>query len=69
MTQKILFKSLKIEKLETLLRRIVHTHPTRAKVERWLGRSNAGEWGERSLDYYISFLPDKEYLIFNGIRL
>ncbi|WP_408011628.1 nuclease-related domain-containing protein [Pseudalkalibacillus sp. A8] len=31
--------------------------------------STAGERGERSLDYYLSFINEKEYTFFNGIRL
>ncbi|WP_261132590.1 nuclease-related domain-containing protein [Bacillus sp. Marseille-Q3570] len=69
MTQKITFHSPKIEKLEAILRRCPPYHPKRAKAEILLSKSKAGEKGERSLDYPLSFLDEKGYTIFNGTRL
>ncbi|WP_458026122.1 nuclease-related domain-containing protein [Pseudalkalibacillus sp. Hm43] len=38
-------------------------------MESWWDSSKSGEWGERSLDYYLSFLNESSYLIFDGTRL
>ncbi|MCF6138640.1 nuclease-related domain-containing protein [Pseudalkalibacillus berkeleyi] len=51
------------------MRRITPDHPARPIAEGWLETSRSGEWGERSLDYYLSFLGDNKYLIFDGTRL
>lgn len=69
MAQKIEFKSFTIEKLEAVLRRIGPDHPARAKAESMLRASKSGDWGERSLDYYTSFLNKEEHLICQGLRL
>ncbi|MGP4078718.1 nuclease-related domain-containing protein [Pseudalkalibacillus sp. R45] len=69
MTQKIHFINQKHEKLEAMERRTPFTHPARLKVESWVDISRSGEWGERRLDYYISFFHKNNYLIFEGLRL
>ncbi|WP_370529735.1 nuclease-related domain-containing protein [Alkalihalobacillus sp. AL-G] len=44
-------------------------HPKTALIERRHARSLAGYRGERSLEYYFSFLPEKGSYIFHGLRL
>lgn len=60
---------LKIEKLEALLRRLPVGHAKRNRVEDELSKSLAGFKGEQSLDYFLSFLPEKETQIFHDLRL
>lgn len=60
---------LKIRKLEALLRRLPQAHPKRKVIEEDLAKSAAGYKGEQSLDYYLSFLPESEYFIFQDLRL
>ncbi len=67
--QKIQFKSYTREKLEALLRRIELDHPARMEIERSLRSIKSGDWGERSLDYYTSFLNMEDYVICQGLRL
>ncbi|MGM7700913.1 nuclease-related domain-containing protein [Pseudalkalibacillus sp. Hm43] len=69
MKQKIQFKSYTREKLEALLRRIELNHPARMEIESYLRSIKSGDWGERSLDYYTSFLNMKDYVICQGLRL
>ncbi|WP_261130310.1 nuclease-related domain-containing protein [Bacillus sp. Marseille-Q3570] len=69
MTQKIHFINQKHEKLEAMERRTPFTHPARLKVESSVDISRSGEWGERRLDFYISFLHKNNYLIIEGLRL
>jgi hypothetical protein len=52
-----------------LLRRIPPYHAKRQPIEDLFHREDAGYWGEKALDYYLSFLPDDEYYIFQHIRL
>ncbi|MEB1806924.1 MAG: NERD domain-containing protein, partial [Bacillaceae bacterium] len=58
----------KILKLQALLRRLPRQHPKRRLVEEELAKSLAGYYGEKSIDYYLSFLP-QEYLILHDLRL
>ncbi|MGC4376754.1 nuclease-related domain-containing protein [Fictibacillus sp. Mic-4] len=60
---------LKIRKLEALLRRLPPNHSKRIEVEQELARRLSGYKGEQSLDYFLSFLPEQEYLILHDIRL
>lgn len=59
----------KMLKLEALLNRLPTNHCRRTKVEQDLARINAGYRGEGSLDYYLSFLDEKEYFILHNVRL
>ncbi|MRG87393.1 nuclease-related domain-containing protein [Salinibacillus xinjiangensis] len=61
--------SMRIKKLQALLRRLPDNHPKRPAIEEELGKCVAGQKGEKSLDYYLSFLPEKEFLILHGLRL
>ncbi|MCF6138644.1 nuclease-related domain-containing protein [Pseudalkalibacillus berkeleyi] len=62
-------KPQEIENLEALLRRIPPNHPSWTKVVNRYAKKNAGFQGEKSLEYYFSFLDPKEYLIIHNIRL
>jgi hypothetical protein len=61
--------SLRIQQLEALLRRLPMHFPKRPEIEGELARYKAGFRGEQTLDYYLSYLPEKEYFIFHDIRL
>jgi hypothetical protein len=52
-----------------LLSRLPLNYSKRQLIEEFFRREDAGYWGEKALDYYLSFLPDNEYLIFQHIRL
>ncbi len=69
MNKKIQFTSLKIEKLEAILRRLNQNHPLRAIAESWFDTSKAGERGERSLDFHMDFLVNEKHLLFEGTRI
>ncbi|MGR3765706.1 NERD domain-containing protein [Rossellomorea sp. NS-SX7] len=60
---------IKIFKLYALLRRIIRNHPLRHEIEAELRKLEAGYKGELSLNYHLSFLPDKEYVILFNLRL
>lgn len=62
-------KSNLILTLESLLRRIPADHPKRLDLENYLSRLLAGFQGEKSLEYYFKFLPEKDYYIFHHLRL
>ncbi|WP_052343803.1 hypothetical protein [Bacillus massiliigorillae] len=47
-------------KYEALLRRLPDKHPKKKIIENELGKIIAGYRGEKSLDYYLSFLPSDE---------
>jgi hypothetical protein len=58
-----------IKVLEALLRRLPPNHPIRPDIEAELNNYQAGYKGEQSIDYYLSFLPEKDYFILHGLRL
>jgi len=60
---------IKLRKLEILLRRLTPLHPKMAIINEEYHKVRAGYLGEKSLDYYLSFLPDKQYYIFHYLRL
>ncbi|MGC4376588.1 nuclease-related domain-containing protein [Fictibacillus sp. Mic-4] len=62
-------KSLKIQKLEALLRRLPTSYPKRKSIEDELARRSAGLYGENSLDFHLSFLSDERYHILHDVRL
>ncbi len=62
-------KSLTIRKTEALRRRILTKHPIYDAVEENYRLLTSGYNGEKSLDYYLKFFPDKNYNIINGLRL
>ncbi len=58
-----------IKLLEALLRRIPQNHSKRSEIEVELSKYRAGFKGEQSLDYYLDFLPEQDFLILHGLRL
>ncbi|WP_277679457.1 nuclease-related domain-containing protein [Gracilibacillus dipsosauri] len=55
--------------LEVIHSRLPGTHNHYAMIERDYINRLSGFKGEQSLDYYFSFLPEKDFLIFHSIRL
>jgi Nuclease-related domain len=60
---------IKIEKLQVLLLRILATHPKTNFIKENLSKSLAGYNGEKSIDYYLSLLPEKSFYILHDLRL
>ncbi|MED3574727.1 nuclease-related domain-containing protein [Cytobacillus praedii] len=60
---------IRIQKNEALLRRLPKDHIKRQEIEEDLRKRWAGYRGEQSVDYYLGKLPEKDFLIFHGIRL
>jgi uncharacterized Zn finger protein (UPF0148 family) len=52
-----------------LLSRLPYNYTKHQIIEEFYRREDAGYWGEKALDYYLSFLPEDEYFIFQHIRL
>jgi hypothetical protein len=67
---KELVMPVKIPMLEALVRRLPKNHVKRATIEDDLARRVAGYRGEQSLEYYLkNFIPEKDYMIFRGLRI
>ncbi|WP_053360547.1 nuclease-related domain-containing protein [Bacillus sp. FJAT-27251] len=62
-------KPLKIRVNEAILRRVPPRHPQIQKVTTDLAKWKAGLRGEEEADYYLSLLPEKEFSIFQDVRL
>lgn len=60
---------LKLQKVEALARRLPVSHPKRALIEQELYNRRSGYRGEQSINYYLTFLPEKEYYILHSLRL
>ncbi|MEW9671471.1 nuclease-related domain-containing protein [Ammoniphilus sp. 3BR4] len=60
---------LRIKLEEALLRRLPLHHKKREEILVSLRKLRAGYRGEQELDYHLQFLPEKEYLIFQDLRL
>lgn len=60
---------IRIQKNEALLRRIPENHWKKAEIASDLAKRWAGFRGEQALDFPLSKLPEKDYMIFHGIRL
>ncbi|MBM6617488.1 nuclease-related domain-containing protein [Bacillus suaedaesalsae] len=58
-----------LEKLQALERRLSPNHPRYQTVVESYSRSIAGYKGEKSLDYYLSFLSKDNYTVLHNIRL
>lgn len=58
-----------IRKLQALSRRLVKTHPSYQKIADQVSRHMAGYHGEKSLDFYLDYLPEDQYKIMTGLRL
>jgi Nuclease-related domain len=54
---------------EALLRRLPKNHPKRPEIEEDVLKRRAGYKGEQIVDFYLSLLPEKDYIIFNDLRL
>ncbi|MDN3018020.1 nuclease-related domain-containing protein [Paenibacillus sp. BSR1-1] len=59
----------RIQKFEALEPRISPNHPIRPTLLKEYKNWLAGYKGEKSLEFHLSMLPDKKYLIFHNIRL
>ncbi|PLS17749.1 nuclease [Bacillus sp. M6-12] len=57
------------KKLEALLRRTPQTHPKFPFIKEALAKSIAGNKGEHSIDYPLTFLPEEKFIIFHDLRL
>lgn len=62
-------KSVYLIKLEKIIARMTEENPKYPLVFKEFMNHQAGYRGEQAVDYYLTFLPKKEYFIFNGIRL
>ncbi|UOQ91616.1 NERD domain-containing protein [Halobacillus shinanisalinarum] len=60
---------LRLKKLEALLRRLPPHHPKIPHIRDAIARTRAGYQGERSLDFHLSFIPHKDYLVIHDLRL
>jgi Nuclease-related domain len=60
---------IKIQQNEALLRNLNRNHLKIPLIEQDLKKRRAGYNGEKSVDYHLSFLDDKKYMIFNDLRL
>lgn len=61
--------TIRIKKLQALDRRLAPYHIVHPDVSSELSNRMAGYRGEKSLEFYLSILPDKKYYIFHGLRL
>ncbi|MFD1706875.1 nuclease-related domain-containing protein [Siminovitchia sediminis] len=59
----------KVLKLEALIRRLPRHHLKLADLKSELANRRSGIRGEKSIDYHLTFLPDKEYYILHDLRL
>ncbi|XXM72132.1 nuclease-related domain-containing protein [Lysinibacillus sphaericus] len=59
----------KVLKLQALLERLSPTYPKIPLLKENLSKSLAGYNGEKSIDYYLGFLSEKEYYILHDVRL
>jgi hypothetical protein len=62
-------KPLRIQMNEALLRRLPSRDPIRKEIEEDLAKRRAGHRGEQSIEYHLSFLPEKDIFIFHDLRL
>ncbi|MDZ5472213.1 nuclease-related domain-containing protein [Bacillus sp. 31A1R] len=66
---KELYVPIKLQTLEATLRRFHQNVHKRPNIETDFAKSWAGYHGERSLKYYLNFLPERDYIIFFDLRL
>ncbi|UII56440.1 NERD domain-containing protein [Cytobacillus spongiae] len=59
----------RILQLQALLRRLPASHSKRAEIEANLAKQLAGFKGEKSIDYYLTYLPSHSYTILHDLRL
>lgn len=60
---------MKILIYEAVVRRIPINHPRKTEFQKKLMKLKAGYKGEIDLDYYLSQLPDKDYILIQSLRL
>lgn len=54
---------------EAAVRRVPKNHPKYPMLEKEYGKLSYGHKGEEAMEYFLTFLPDDEYLILNSLRL
>lgn len=69
MGQKSRVVPIEIKRLEALNNRVKKQHPKKPEIYSSFRRRMAGFNGEQSIDYYLSFLTKKDFIILHGIRL
>ncbi len=69
MIQKERTKPRKLYFFEALLRRFLADNPKITVIEPAKSRVEAGYLGEQRIDYYLNFLPEKDYYIFHDLHL
>ncbi|MEH7236796.1 nuclease-related domain-containing protein [Bacillus sp. JJ1562] len=69
MIKKELEIPLRLRKLEALIGRLSESHPKYQELSDEFGRRMSGYRGEQSLQYYLTFLNENNYFIFNNLRL
>ncbi|WP_404443908.1 NERD domain-containing protein [Sutcliffiella horikoshii] len=62
-------KSHKLMSHEAGMRRVPKSHPKYPILEQEYGKLSYGHKGEEALDYFLTFLPNDDYLILNSLRL
>lgn len=60
---------LSIQKLQALQRRIPEYHPKQPAIKESLAKRLAGYKGEQSIEYPLSFLSGKDFVVLNDVRL
>ncbi|MGD6794133.1 nuclease-related domain-containing protein [Metabacillus indicus] len=61
--------SMRILKLQALLRRLPVNHFSRKRIEEDLAKSLAGHYGEKSIEYHLSEINPKDYFLFHDLRM
>ncbi|NMH71831.1 NERD domain-containing protein [Bacillus sp. RO2] len=62
-------KSVRLLTLEAAMRRVPLEHPQFKQIEKEHARSHYGFIGEKALDYYLTFLPNKNSQLLHGLRI
>ncbi|WP_082235676.1 nuclease-related domain-containing protein [Halobacillus massiliensis] len=60
---------IQLRKLQSLLRRLPKSHTRYPMIQAAYSRNLAGYEGEKSIDYYLDFLPEEDYLIIKDLRM
>ncbi|WP_157860743.1 nuclease-related domain-containing protein [Bacillus sp. LL01] len=55
--------------LEAAIRRVPHEHPKYRLIEKEHGKLHYGFIGEKALDYFLTFLPNKNTQLLHGLRI
>ncbi|TYS69054.1 NERD domain-containing protein [Sutcliffiella horikoshii] len=62
-------KSVRLLTLEAAMRRVPLEHPQYKQIEKEHARLHYGFVGEKALDYYLTFLPNKNSQLLHGLRI